>query len=369
MKPHFAILGAGAIGSIIGAHLARAGHSVVMIARGRRAEQVQREGLRITGLAEFSVPVQTIADPAQFKGAEVFIVATKTTGTAEALQTLRHAEVDVAFSIQNGVWKDDALVDVFGRERVLGALANTSGELMSSGEVLFTRNVNLYIGELQGGDSERAQRIAHTIDASGVRSTAVPDMLQREWTKFVGWVGLMSMSVATRAYTWNYLSDPDCALLLVSSMKWDGWRRRPASSSPRKRNSYRRGPLLARPKRRASTWCSKQGRSSGETRRSIECRRCRISTPAERSKWRKRSAMPSAVPQSSGSRCPSSKRPIAWSRQSIGRTGVSRDSRFVNRDSCARQRASTFTLQPSAFSPQPSVFSLQPSAFSPSKSA
>jgi 2-dehydropantoate 2-reductase len=215
MKPHFAILGAGAIGSIIGAHLARAGHSVVMIARGRRAEQVQREGLRITGLAEFSVPVQTIADPAQFKGAEVFIVATKTTGTAEALQTLRHAEVDVAFSIQNGVWKDDALVDVFGRERVLGALANTSGELMSSGEVLFTRNVNLYIGELQGGDSERAQRIAHTIDASGVRSTAVPDMLQREWTKFVGWVGLMSMSVATRAYTWNYLSDPDCALLLV----------------------------------------------------------------------------------------------------------------------------------------------------------
>jgi 2-dehydropantoate 2-reductase len=215
MKPHFAILGAGAIGSIIGAHLARAGHSVVMLARGRRAEQVQREGLRITGLADFSVPVQTLTDPAQFKGAEVLIVATKTTGTAEALQALKHAAVGAAFSIQNGVWKDDALVDVFGRERVLGSLANTSGELMSSGEVLFTRNVNLYIGELQGGDSERAQRIARTIDASGVRSTAVPDMLQREWTKFVGWVGLMSMSVATRAYTWNYLTDPDCALLLV----------------------------------------------------------------------------------------------------------------------------------------------------------
>ncbi|HEY8537284.1 MAG TPA: 2-dehydropantoate 2-reductase, partial [Steroidobacteraceae bacterium] len=202
-------------GSIIGAHLARAGHSVVMLVRGRRAEQVQREGLRIKGLAEFTVPVATLTDPAQFKGAEVFIVATKTTGTAEALQTLRHAEVDVAFSIQNGIWKNDALVEVFGRERVLGALANTSGELMSSGEVLFTRNVNVYIGELQGGDSERAQRIAQTIDASGVRSTAVPDILQREWTKFVGWVGLMSMSVATRAYTWNYLSDPDCALLLV----------------------------------------------------------------------------------------------------------------------------------------------------------
>src|SRR6185312_17549394 len=41
----FAILGAGALGSILGAHLARAGHSVVMLARGRRAQQIQSEGL------------------------------------------------------------------------------------------------------------------------------------------------------------------------------------------------------------------------------------------------------------------------------------------------------------------------------------
>ena len=32
----FAILGAGALGSILGAHLARAGHSVVMLVRERR---------------------------------------------------------------------------------------------------------------------------------------------------------------------------------------------------------------------------------------------------------------------------------------------------------------------------------------------
>ena len=30
----FAVLGAGAMGSILGGHLARAGHSVVMLARG-----------------------------------------------------------------------------------------------------------------------------------------------------------------------------------------------------------------------------------------------------------------------------------------------------------------------------------------------
>jgi 2-dehydropantoate 2-reductase len=214
-RPQFAILGAGAIGSIIGAHLARAGHAVAMLARGKRAEYLQREGLRITGLANFAVDVPTIADPAQFKGADVFIVATKTNGTAEALQAVKHADIGVAFSIQNGLWKNDALAHVFGRERVLGSLANTSGELLPSGEVLFTRNVNIFVGELGGGLSGRAQHIAETIDASGVRSTAVPNMLEREWTKFVGWVGLMSMSVITRAHTWKYLTDPDCAVLLV----------------------------------------------------------------------------------------------------------------------------------------------------------
>ena len=214
-RPQFAILGAGAIGSIIGAHLARAGHSVVMLARGGRGAHVEREGLRITGLAEFAVRVPTVTDASRFSGAEVLIVATKTIGTAESLDALRTADVGVAFSIQNGLWKNDQLVRSFGRERVLGSLANTSGELMPSGEVLFTRNVNIFVGELHGGDSERAKRIAGIIDAAGVRSTAVPNILAREWTKFVGWTGLMAMSVVTRASTGAYLSDPDCAAVLV----------------------------------------------------------------------------------------------------------------------------------------------------------
>jgi 2-dehydropantoate 2-reductase len=215
VRPQFAILGAGAIGSILGAHLARAGHSVVMLARGRRAEHIDRNGLRITGLADFTVRVPILTDPQQLSGSEVFILAMKTTGTAAALEPLRSADIDVAFSIQNGLWKNDQLVSVFGQRRVLGSLANTSGELLPTGEVLFTRNVNVFVGELAGGESERAQRIASTIEASGVRSTAVPNILAREWTKFVGWAGLMTMSVATRATTGKYLADPDCASLLV----------------------------------------------------------------------------------------------------------------------------------------------------------
>jgi 2-dehydropantoate 2-reductase len=211
----FAVLGAGAIGSILGAHLARAGHSVAMLARGRRAEQVRAQGLKITGLAEFVTPVVTLIDPRQLRGARVLIVATKTPGTADALASLRHVHLDVALSIQNGPLKNELLGEAFGEQRVLGALADTSGELLASGEVVFTRNVNIMLGELSGQMTERAQRIAHDIDASGVRSTAVTRIRSLEWSKFTAWVGLMALAVTTRAVTWRYLTDPDAALVVA----------------------------------------------------------------------------------------------------------------------------------------------------------
>jgi len=214
-EAEFAILGAGAMGSIVGAHLARAGHSVVMLARGRRADQVGKVGLTIRGLAEFTVPVRTVSEPASLARAGTLIVAVKTPATAAAVAALRHAHFDLTLSIQNGPLKNELLTQAFGAQRVLGALADTSGELLPSGEVLFTRNANIFIGELAGGDSARAQQLAGTIDAAGVRATASAEILTLEWAKFCAWVGLMALSVSTRALTWKFLSDPGSALLLT----------------------------------------------------------------------------------------------------------------------------------------------------------
>lgn len=214
-RAEFAILGAGAIGSILAAHLARAGHSVIVLARGDRARAVERDGLRIRGLAEFTVKVPILTDPTRLQAAETLIVAMKTPGTDVALRNLRHMEVGAALSIQNGVLKNELLAQVFGPDRVLGALADTSGELLPSGEVLFTRNVSLPLGELAGGSSERARRIARTIDEAGIRSAAVTDILSLEWSKFTVWLALVSMAVTTRSASWRYLSDADCAQVLV----------------------------------------------------------------------------------------------------------------------------------------------------------
>jgi len=218
----FAVLGAGAIGSIIGGHLARAGHTVVMLARGARAAYLQRHGITITGLAEFTIPVTTLSDPGALERAGTLVVATKTPGTQAALAPLRRVQLDVALSIQNGPLKNELLTQSFGHDRVLGALADTSGELLPGGGVLFTRNVSIYVGELDGTESARAQNIARALDAAGVRASATTGIQTLEWSKFCGWVGLMALAVTTRSATWRYLTDPDSALLLVRLVRETG---------------------------------------------------------------------------------------------------------------------------------------------------
>jgi 2-dehydropantoate 2-reductase len=214
-KFEFAILGAGAMGSILGAHLARAGHSVAMLARGRRAEQVRSEGLRIAGLATFAAPIVVVDDPARLRETAVLVVATKAVGTAESLKPLADTKIGYALSVQNGVLKNDLLAAAFGAEHVLGALANMSGELLPSGEVLFTRNVSLQLGSLRGDVPEGVRSLARTIDSAGVRSAAVPDIAAREWSKFAAWVGMAGVATTTRAVTWKYLVDPDAPRVLV----------------------------------------------------------------------------------------------------------------------------------------------------------
>ncbi|MFL6618434.1 MAG: ketopantoate reductase family protein [Povalibacter sp.] len=215
----FAILGAGAIGSILGAHLAHAGHRVVLLVRERRAEQIRAQGLRVKGLVDLNVQVPALTNASGLKHIGTLIVGMKTLGTAEALQPLRQVPIDNVFSIQNGAFKNDTLVEAFGAERVLGSLADTSGELQPDGSVLFTRNVNLLIGELTGGLSDRSRRLAKAIDEAGVRSTPVPDIVTREWSKFVGWAGSMTMAVATRVVTWKFMTDPDAALIVARTVR------------------------------------------------------------------------------------------------------------------------------------------------------
>jgi 2-dehydropantoate 2-reductase len=215
----FAILGAGALGTILAAHLVRAGHEVIVLARGRRAQAIERDGLIVHGLNELRERCAVVTTPAELDAVDCFVVATKAIDTLPSLEPYAHVKVGTAFSMQNGVVKDELLARVFPQTAVLGAMADFSGELLASGEVLFTRNVGLHLGELSGAMSERVTALAETIDAAGVRCAAYPDIQTREWSKFVAWAGLVPLAALTRLNTWPYLSDANGAWVAVQLVR------------------------------------------------------------------------------------------------------------------------------------------------------
>ena len=147
----FVILGAGALGSIIAGHLARAGEDVLVIARGPRAAYVRQHGITLTGVADFTTACPVLTDPVELPEADVLIVAVKTYDMAAALASLRHLKVARVLSIQNGVLKNAQLADAFGAEHTLGAATFLSGEVLSDGAVRCNAHQILYVGELPVG--------------------------------------------------------------------------------------------------------------------------------------------------------------------------------------------------------------------------
>ena len=212
----FTIVGCGALGTILAAHLLEAGHTVNVRVRGRRLEQVREHGLKVRGLASLALGIEkglTINEPSKDG---VLIYAVKTYHMAEALEDCSESQADVVFSLANGVEKTRLLESRY--DEVLGCMANFSGELDADGTAVFTRNVALHLG---GGWPEVGSLVS-VIDAAGITTKLSDDIYNEEWSKFVGWVALLTVAVISRLDTGDSLSNPFFAKLAAEIMRESG---------------------------------------------------------------------------------------------------------------------------------------------------
>jgi 2-dehydropantoate 2-reductase len=207
------VLGAGALGSIAAAHLARAGADVALIARGPRAKLLAERGVTVTGLSDFTAKLPIIERPQELEACDAFMLSAKTYDTQSALDGVGNLKAGMAFSVQNGVVKNEHLAAVFGWEHTLGCIANFSGEVQEDGSVHFTRNEGLYIGELDPGDSRRVHQLAQVLNEAGIKTIVPYDIRSVEWSKYATWMGLTAVAVLSRLYTHVLYQDEDLDVL------------------------------------------------------------------------------------------------------------------------------------------------------------
>jgi 2-dehydropantoate 2-reductase len=221
---HFVIVGAGALGSIYAAYLARAGHRVSLIARGERAAALANHGIPVIGQETFTAHCDVVTQPDTLRDADVVIVAVKTYDTGQALSSLRHLRAKTAFSVQNGVLKDTLLGEVFGQEATLGAISMVGGDVLPAkdglpGAVRYNMANPTIVGELAGGTSARVTEFVDAFVNAGLKAQASDNIVSAEWSKFVAWSGFSCLAILTRLPTWRFMADADTAPLAARVMR------------------------------------------------------------------------------------------------------------------------------------------------------
>jgi 2-dehydropantoate 2-reductase len=184
-----AILGAGGVGSYYGGALARAGHEVILLARGAHLSALRERGLEVrTPEGSYTVMVEAAGDPKDLGPVELAIVAVKSYSLREitpAARLLAEAGAMV-LPLLNGVEAAERLIaDGVPADRVLGGLTEISAVRVGPGIVErrspFQRVV---VGERAGGTSERAERIAAAFRQAGAEARASDDITVDLWRKF-----------------------------------------------------------------------------------------------------------------------------------------------------------------------------------------
>ena len=197
-NPKIAVVGAGAMGCLFGGLLAEGGLDVILVdVLQEHVDRINRDGLRIVGYGgDRSIPVRATTEPSGLPAVDVLFVQCKAPYTKEAVRRVLHLLRDdsVAISFQNGLGNEENIGEVVGMERVLGGVTAQGAAVEGPGAVRNFGNLPTHIGEMGGGISERAQRIAAALDRAGLQTTAVPDIRQAIWKKLLANIAISPTS-------------------------------------------------------------------------------------------------------------------------------------------------------------------------------
>lgn len=179
------VAGAGTIGSLLAAFLGRVADVSVLVRRPEHAAALNREGLRVSGRADFTAPVTAATDPADLPSPELVIVASKGNDLEAVVDRLR-GEFGGAtvMTIQNGLGAEDVVASR-GDWPLLSSVTFMSGTRHSDSHVEYILDTATWIGPYRDTTPADARRVAELIASSGLKAEAFDDLRPAQWSKLI----------------------------------------------------------------------------------------------------------------------------------------------------------------------------------------
>lgn len=186
-----AVVGAGAMGSILGARFARGGHDTVLVdVVAPLVETINADGVTVVrGEEETTTRVPATTDPASVGAVDLVVFFTKCYHTAAAAESARPlvGPDTVVASLQNGWGNGDVLAGVYPEEQIVVGVTYNSGLVQAPARVVHPADQPTIVGSFADGqaDDARPARLAEALADGGLEVSVAAPVRPEIWKKLI----------------------------------------------------------------------------------------------------------------------------------------------------------------------------------------
>jgi 2-dehydropantoate 2-reductase len=219
-----AVIGAGGIGAIYGAALAKAGLEVVFVARGAHLAALRENGLRIEGDRGRTLirPVCATDELGGVGLVDYLLFCVKLWDVESVGEQIRPivGTGSAVIPLQNGVDAAERLGAILGPELVMGGSAFVTGSIMAPGIVRQTGTYQrMTFGELDGRITPRGEQLRDLCTAAGFEGVLSADVRMPIWEKFLLLVPLSGLNALTRLPLGKWRAEPELVALFEAALR------------------------------------------------------------------------------------------------------------------------------------------------------
>ena len=240
----FAVVGAGAIGGLLGARLALAGEDVTFIARNKNLAAISANGFRLideAGHEHHAAMAKAVGDAAAIGAQDVVLLTVKAHQVKDVLPQLAHlvGPETMLVTMINGMpwwyfqglageWSGRTLESVdpggllakaIDPARVIGSIVYPAAELVAPGVVKAIEGNRFTIGEPGGERTARIEALSKALMHAGFKAPIARDIRAEIWVKLWGNMSFNPVSALTGATLEGICRDPDARALIATMMK------------------------------------------------------------------------------------------------------------------------------------------------------
>jgi 2-dehydropantoate 2-reductase len=186
-----AIFGVGAMGSVYAGLMAEAGHDIWAVdVWQEHVDAINQSGLRVEGASGDRVVqgIHATTEAGDVGECDLYVLATKASAVGPAAEKIAPlmGPDSIVITIQNGLGAGERIAQFMSTDRVLLGVADGFGASMKGPGHAHHNAMNLIrVGEMNGGMTERLERITSVWQEAGFNAKAFEDIDQLIWGKYI----------------------------------------------------------------------------------------------------------------------------------------------------------------------------------------